>query len=99
MPEQTSTAMISAPARASSTAWLRPCPRAAPVTSAILPVRGPVISAPFPGLHRTRHRGSRRQRCTTRSAPYRDPSPLMIAQLLAAVVDVATFVAHRYLDR
>ena len=34
---QMSTAMMSAPSSASRTAWLRPCPRAAPVTNATLP--------------------------------------------------------------
>ncbi len=35
-----SIAMMSAPSSASRTAWLRPCPRAAPVTNATLPSTG-----------------------------------------------------------
>src|SRR5579862_1686751 len=38
---QMSTAMMSAPSAASRTAWLRPCPRAAPVMKATLPSRVP----------------------------------------------------------
>src|ERR1700712_1522598 len=38
-----STAMMSAPSWASRTAWLRPCPRAAPVMKATLPSTLPAI--------------------------------------------------------
>src|SRR5947209_20595434 len=41
MSAQMSTAMMSAPSCASRTAWLRPCPRAAPVTKATLPSMRP----------------------------------------------------------
>ena len=40
---QMSTAMMSAPSSASRTAWLRPCPRAAPVMKATLPSTRPVM--------------------------------------------------------
>src|SRR5690606_34035912 len=40
MGAQMSTAMIAAPSRASRNAWLRPCPRAAPVISATFPSSG-----------------------------------------------------------
>ena len=42
-----STAMMSAPSWASRIAWLRPCPRAAPVTNATLPSTRPIVS-PLP---------------------------------------------------
>ena len=40
---QRSTAMMSAPSSASRTAWLRPCPRAAPVMNATLPATRPTV--------------------------------------------------------
>ena len=43
---QMSTAMMSAPSCANRTAWLRPCPRAAPVMNATLPSTRPVIDPP-----------------------------------------------------
>src|SRR4051794_3880033 len=45
-----STAMMSAPSSASSTAWLRPCPRAAPVMNATLPSSLPTTPALSPEL-------------------------------------------------
>src|ERR1700760_4221751 len=42
-----STAMMSAPSRARSTACARPCPRAAPVMKATLFASRPVMSAPY----------------------------------------------------
>src|SRR6185437_4936498 len=42
---QMSTPMMSAPASANRTAWLRPCPRPAPVMNATLPFRTPIASA------------------------------------------------------
>src|SRR6516162_2513793 len=48
-----STAMMSAPSSASRTAWLRPWPRAAPLTNATLPSTRPVIATSrYPGRHR-----------------------------------------------
>src|SRR5580700_277788 len=44
-----STAMMSAPSSASRTAWLRPCPRAAPVMNATLPATLPATFVPFVG--------------------------------------------------
>src|SRR5690349_3337296 len=41
-----STAMMSAPSSASLTAWLRPCPRAAPVMKATLPSTRPAMFRP-----------------------------------------------------
>src|SRR5262252_8280875 len=40
---QMSTAMMSAPSCASLTAWLRPCPRAAPVMNATRPSSLPIL--------------------------------------------------------
>src|ERR1700744_251240 len=42
MSAQMSTAMMSAPCSASATAWLRPCPRAAPVMTATEPSSSPM---------------------------------------------------------
>src|SRR5215475_12017046 len=43
-----STAMMSAPSSASRTAWLRPWPRAAPVTNATFPCTRPIRRLSFP---------------------------------------------------
>ena len=44
---QRSTAMMSAPSSASRIAWLRPCPRAAPVMKATLPATRPGMETPL----------------------------------------------------
>src|SRR5215208_913316 len=44
---QRSTAMMSAPSSANRTAWLRPWPRAAPVTNATFPCTRPTCRCPF----------------------------------------------------
>src|SRR5580700_2346741 len=46
MGAQASSAMMSAPSRARASAWLRPWPRAAPVTTATWPASNPVIAEP-----------------------------------------------------
>src|ERR1700751_1046059 len=46
-----STAMMSAPSRAILTACARPCPRAAPVMNATLPVSRPLMCAPYRKRH------------------------------------------------
>src|SRR5882757_8592891 len=57
-----STAITSAPCRANVVAWARPCPRAAPVTSATLPCRSPtdlvIVSLLFVRLLHAARRGS-----------------------------------------
>ena len=73
-------AMMSAPSSASRTAWLRPCPRPAPVMNATLPSTRPATSAYVPVAGPCGHDGLLARRSTrgmimTLSANYKGAPP------------------------